>query len=628
MLKNKMIVKKIRNIVILLMAIIIMFGAYKNIDRSRAEDVIEIGAIAIDNYGYLEKENFILEAQQIDDDIYEIELPESVNGKKINQIIKVTLEDIVPEVITDNAVIENASTENEVAETTGEQQTTQPVQEVQPEQKPEPESQPETEQQPQPEVEPVIEPESESETESQPEAQPQPETQQQPDSELPTEEEQQESELIEVIENKIQIQLSKEELDSKQINLEVVYDVAILEKNEEGTYQKNILAEKNEEERQQIEITEGTEMLYGKILRYEDEENNKLVELKGYLPVDAELQVEEVTQEKITGIFGEKKINVAYDIKIIRKVVTQVPVDEANPESEVEEIVEIIEINPEEFAEKCEVTIIDANIAEKSQVYHVKEDNTYEKVNVNESTKGNVNFEAQTFSIYAVGEEIVPDEGVETGADVGKVSIRYSINGGSTWSAWYQATTVTVEMPESGKVQIQMKTSGSSTGLCTNTGCQDHEWGKYSNTYTSPGEYAIYAYYYESGVGTFHSNGTTSCTLIITEPTVVEPVTSPTISLNGIKVSGNETATNTLDIPVSYYGGVVNNYSTYTSTDKDWLIFHSDGSNVYLIAEDCIAVSKLPVGSSTPGISSLGTYSFKFSNQGGYTIANIKNGRS
>ena len=92
MLKNKIIVKKIRNIVILLMAILIMVGAYKNIDRSRAENVIEINAIAMDKYGCLENEEFALKAKEISDGLYEIEIPENINTKQVNQVIEVTLE--------------------------------------------------------------------------------------------------------------------------------------------------------------------------------------------------------------------------------------------------------------------------------------------------------------------------------------------------------------------------------------------------------------------------------------------------------------------------------------------------------------------------------------------------------
>ena len=42
MLKNKIIIKKIRNIFIVLMAILIMVGIYKNVRDSRAENVIQV----------------------------------------------------------------------------------------------------------------------------------------------------------------------------------------------------------------------------------------------------------------------------------------------------------------------------------------------------------------------------------------------------------------------------------------------------------------------------------------------------------------------------------------------------------------------------------------------------------
>ena len=55
------------------------------------------------------------------------------------------------------------------------------------------------------------------------------------------------------------------------------------------------------------------------------------------------------------------------------------------PALKIAEIVEIIEINPEDYSEKCEVSITDTKILDNSQVYHVKDDNTYEPVNVKES---------------------------------------------------------------------------------------------------------------------------------------------------------------------------------------------------------------------------------------------------
>ena len=93
--------------------------------------------------------------------------------------------------------------------------------------------------------------------------------------------------------------------------------MAVVKETENGEFQKNILSILSEEERQKIEITEETELLYNKILKYEDEKNGKLVEVKGYLPIEAQLQVEEVTKEQIEGILEDVKIGVAYDIKIV-----------------------------------------------------------------------------------------------------------------------------------------------------------------------------------------------------------------------------------------------------------------------------------------------------------------------
>jgi len=450
MLKNKIIVRKIRNIVILLMAIIIMFGAYKNIDRSRAENVIEIGAIALDNYGYLADEHFVLEAKQTEDDLYEIELPDTINGKKINRIVKISLIDF--QEVTEE---ENLTIEPVVEETPTEEPTPVPVVEEAPTEEPTPE--------PVVEEAPTEEPTSEPVVEETPTEEPTPApvveetTKQEPATEpekaMATEEIDVEKTIITeetLVEDEIVIEgnkiyLTEEQIDNQEINIEVEYDIAIAKQNEQGVYEKVLLTEKSQEERKQLELegqikieqltpTTGTiqqnQILYSKILRYEDKENNKIIELKGYLPIDAELKVEQVTTEKLEEIFEEKhsKIDVAYDIKMLVKVVTQVPADEADPTAQPEEIVETIEINPEEFGEKCEVSIKDAKIATESQVYHVKEDNTYEEVQVTENTEGDISFEAETFSIYAISDdELIPDEGIALGAP------GVSFDGGQTW---------------------------------------------------------------------------------------------------------------------------------------------------------------------------------------------------
>ena len=80
MLKNKIIVKKIRNIFILFMAIIIMFGAYKNIKNSRAENVIEVDMEVADQSNSLEVQTITVDAIEKKTGNYVLELPTSVNG--------------------------------------------------------------------------------------------------------------------------------------------------------------------------------------------------------------------------------------------------------------------------------------------------------------------------------------------------------------------------------------------------------------------------------------------------------------------------------------------------------------------------------------------------------------------
>lgn len=79
MLKNKIIVKKIRNIFILLMAIIIMIGVYRNIRNSRAENVIQIEMEAADKDNIIQTQNVTVDATETKDGNYLIQLPKSVN---------------------------------------------------------------------------------------------------------------------------------------------------------------------------------------------------------------------------------------------------------------------------------------------------------------------------------------------------------------------------------------------------------------------------------------------------------------------------------------------------------------------------------------------------------------------
>ena len=295
-MRTKSIKRKVSNLLLLVILIAIVVGIYYNIYNSRAENIIEIAAVALDNYGYLSSEEFTLEAKKNANGLYEIELPESVNTKKVGQVYEISIEDT-----------------------------------------------------------------------SNPEA---------------------EKEVL-LAENNI-ITISEEQLTNKKINITLAYDIEILTQKEDETFEKNLLSEKTLEEIKELEITEDMQLLYGKILKYEDEENGKLVEVRGYLPKDAELQVTEVSKQDIQNLLEGKTVNVAYDITI------RLPITKEDG------TIEYQEINPEDFSEKCEVTIKDAEIEMNSEVYHIKEDNTVEQVEIKDNTEENVTFEATNFSVYAV----------------------------------------------------------------------------------------------------------------------------------------------------------------------------------------------------------------------------------
>ena len=85
MLKNKLIIKKIRNICILLMAIIIMVGVYTNVRRSRAENVIQIELEVSDKSEALGMQTIIVDATETQDGNYLLDLPTAVNGNIVTK---------------------------------------------------------------------------------------------------------------------------------------------------------------------------------------------------------------------------------------------------------------------------------------------------------------------------------------------------------------------------------------------------------------------------------------------------------------------------------------------------------------------------------------------------------------
>ena len=113
MLKNKIIVKKIRNIFILLMAIIIMLGAYQNIRNSKAENVIQIEMEVSDKSNILSAQTITVDATETSDGNYLLTLPTSVNKNIVTKYYTSSGEEIL--VDADNNISTIQLTDEEVA---------------------------------------------------------------------------------------------------------------------------------------------------------------------------------------------------------------------------------------------------------------------------------------------------------------------------------------------------------------------------------------------------------------------------------------------------------------------------------------------------------------------------------
>lgn len=112
MLKNKIIVKKIRNIFILLMAIIIMLGAYHNIRNSKAENVIQIELEIADKSNILSAQTIMVDATETSDGNYLVNLPISVNKNIVTKYYTSSGEEI--EVNVENNIATVQLTDEEV----------------------------------------------------------------------------------------------------------------------------------------------------------------------------------------------------------------------------------------------------------------------------------------------------------------------------------------------------------------------------------------------------------------------------------------------------------------------------------------------------------------------------------
>ena len=85
MLKNRFMMKRIRNICIFVMAIAILVGIYTYIRRSRAENVVPIEIEVADKSESIETQTITIEATEAQDGNYILTLPTSVNGIIVNK---------------------------------------------------------------------------------------------------------------------------------------------------------------------------------------------------------------------------------------------------------------------------------------------------------------------------------------------------------------------------------------------------------------------------------------------------------------------------------------------------------------------------------------------------------------
>lgn len=177
--------------------------------------------------------------------------------------------------------------------------------------------------------------------------------------------------------------LTSKEVENKSIELKVEYDKK--QKDKKILYNKilKVLPNKREQE--------------NKDDKNKIKNENLEITLKGYMPADAILKIEEVKQEKIQKntenyINERTKFDIAYDIKIISQ-------DK--------------EYEPKEFDENVEVTFANLDEHEKNKNYkvlHIDRENKTEEIKKVEVEENTIKFNAKEFSVYALLSEEVPKE--------------------------------------------------------------------------------------------------------------------------------------------------------------------------------------------------------------------------
>ena len=86
MQKNRLKIKKIRNMILLGMTLIVMLGIYINIRNSRAEDAIQITVNVTDTEGLVGVQTLTLPATVSENGTYQIEVPNYINAIETKEI--------------------------------------------------------------------------------------------------------------------------------------------------------------------------------------------------------------------------------------------------------------------------------------------------------------------------------------------------------------------------------------------------------------------------------------------------------------------------------------------------------------------------------------------------------------
>ena len=199
------------------------------------------------------------------------------------------------------------------------------------------------------------------------------------------------------------IYLTQEEIKNKSIDLEVIYQT---KKVKDVVLYSKVLQNKKEDRIEKKEINNNIEEKNN--LEDIEIQNDNTITLKGYMPFDAMIKVtrinnEEIYQKAENHINKNAKVKVAYDIKIV-----------TNGK----------EYEPTEFDQNIQVTIkgndIKKDDTKSYKVIHIKEDKNnkdlkkVEEIRDIEVTKDDVKFLTKEFSTYALVEEPIANNELNT----------------------------------------------------------------------------------------------------------------------------------------------------------------------------------------------------------------------